>query len=92
MNEPTVHELKILPEWFALQLSGDKRFEVRVDDRNYQVGDTLILNEWDGDSYTGRCITVFITCILGFEELKRLGCIKKNTIILGTSEEIEAVL
>jgi uncharacterized protein YqfB (UPF0267 family) len=49
-----VHELKILPEYYNAVLSGDKTFEIRFNDRNYQVGDTLILREFTGDSYTGR--------------------------------------
>lgn len=90
MNNPTVHELKILPEYFALQLSGEKRFEVRHNDRDFQIGDTLILNEWDGESYTGRCITVVITCMLTAEQFD--GIIDPQFVILGTSEELEAVL
>ncbi|EGR4076000.1 DUF3850 domain-containing protein [Vibrio fluvialis] len=90
MSNPTVHELKILPEYFALQLSGEKRFEVRHNDRDFQIGDTLILNEWDGESYTGRCITVVITCMLTAEQFD--GIIDPQFVILGTSEELEAVL
>ncbi|ELI1839006.1 DUF3850 domain-containing protein [Vibrio fluvialis] len=90
MSNPTVHELKILPEYFALQISGEKRFEVRHNDRDFQIGDTLILNEWDGESYTGRCITVVITCMLTAEQFD--GIIDPQFVILGTSEELEAVL
>lgn len=90
MSNPTVHELKILPEYFALQLSGEKRFEVRHNDRDFQIGDTVILNEWDGESYTGRCITVVITCMLTAEQFD--GIIDPQFVILGTSEELEAVL
>lgn len=90
MSNPTVHDLKILPEYFTLQLSGEKRFEVRHNDRDFQIGDTLILNEWDGESYTGRCITVVVTCMLTAEQFD--GIIDPQFVILGTSEELEAVL
>jgi hypothetical protein len=57
----TVHELKCWPTPFAAMRSGAKRFEYRKDDRNYQVGDILYLNEWNPDdepvtlgSYTGE--------------------------------------
>lgn len=39
----TIHELKILPEYFEPIESGKKKFEVRINVRDYQVGDTLIL-------------------------------------------------
>lgn len=35
-KEPTIHELKILPEYFEAVVSGDKRFEIRKNDRNYE--------------------------------------------------------
>jgi ASC-1-like (ASCH) protein len=90
MSNQVVHELKITPEYFALQVSGDKRYEVRRNDRDFQVGDTLILNEWDGENYTGRCITVIITCMLTAEQFD--GIIDPQFVILGTSDELEAVL
>ena len=50
------HELKILPEYFEPVLTGDKTFELRMDDRNFQVGDILVLKEWDSykQSFTSR--------------------------------------
>lgn len=41
-----VHELKILSEYFKSVLDGTKTFELRLNDRDYQVGDTLILKEY----------------------------------------------
>ena len=38
----TSHELKVVPPYFAALLDGRKTFEVRANDRAYQVGDTLI--------------------------------------------------
>ena len=57
------HDLKILPEFFEAHQSGRKTFEVRQDDRGYMVGDTLILNEWNGLGYTGRSMAVEVTYI-----------------------------
>ena len=57
------HELKILPEFFQAVKRGDKRFELRKKDRNYQVGDMLILQEWTGGEYTGDSIARFITYV-----------------------------
>ena len=52
------HELKCWPGPFQEVWLGLKTFEVRKDDRNYQVGDGVKLKEfvpgaWNGE-YTGR--------------------------------------
>lgn len=36
-----LHKIKILPQFVAPILSGDKRFEVRNNDRCYNKGDTI---------------------------------------------------
>lgn len=59
-----VHELKILPEYFDAVCCGDKRFEIRKNDRNFHTGDILFLREWDGEKYTGRTIDVLVRWIL----------------------------
>ena len=51
-----IHALKIYPEYFDEVRKGNKRFELRKNDRNFRVGDCLALNEWDGERYTGRWI------------------------------------
>ena len=50
----TIHELKILPEYYDAVRCGDKRFEIRKNDRDYHTGDILRLKEWDGKQYTGE--------------------------------------
>ncbi len=49
-----IHELKILPEYYDAVRFGDKRFEIRKNDRDYHTGDILRLKEWDGKQYTGE--------------------------------------
>lgn len=60
------HELKTWPEPFEAIRKGDKRFELRRFDRDFQVGDVLRLREWDPSwpRYTGRVIRARITYIL----------------------------
>lgn len=47
------HQLKCWPEFFQATLNGLKKFELRRDDRpeGYQVGDELLLKEWDPTIY-----------------------------------------
>lgn len=58
-----IHELKILPEYFEEVETNHKIFEIRENDRDFQVGDTLTLNEWDKE-YTGNSVKRLITYIL----------------------------
>lgn len=62
------HHLKILPEYFEPVLSKTKNFEVRNNDRNFKVGDNIILEEFQPEtkSYTGRKINATITYITDF--------------------------
>jgi len=39
------HELKTNPDVFQLSFEGKKNYEIRWNDRNFQVGDTLTLKE-----------------------------------------------
>jgi len=60
------HYLKTTPEFFQDVKSGAKIFEVRLNDRDYQVGDTAVLQEWlpHTEQYSGDEITKKITYIL----------------------------
>jgi hypothetical protein len=67
-GERRVHDVKCWPEPFAALRRDEKPYEIRVNDRDYQVGDVLRLREWlpmsyrhitpvdryDADGYTGE--------------------------------------
>lgn len=90
-----IHELKIWPVYFEDVLSGAKTFELRKNDRDFQVGDILVLKEFNPGlsdetgptkvvieerGYTGREINKKITYI--YKEFgKGLG-LKKGFCIL----------
>jgi hypothetical protein len=46
-TKPTVHTIKCWTNGFMALVSGMKKFEWRKDDRNYQIGDHLLILEWD---------------------------------------------
>ncbi len=50
-----VHELKTDHSMFRAVFEGKKAYEIRFDDRGFQVGDTLILKEtlYDGEEMSG---------------------------------------
>lgn len=64
---PTVHRLKVHPTPFKALAELRKRFEFRKDDREYKVGDVLLLQEYDplvldeGKRYTGNTLLRVVT-------------------------------
>lgn len=70
------HKLKLAKMFFEDVRLGRKSFELRKNDRDYQIGDILELREMDNGEPTGRVIEKEITYILeGFAGLKEGYCI-----------------
>lgn len=63
------HELKILPEYFSAVAKGLKTFEIRKNDRDYQVGDLLDLKEWNGEDFTGYSVLMQVTYITDYAQV-----------------------
>ncbi len=61
----TEHHLKTWPEFFTAVVSGDKTFEVREDDRGFEVGDVLVLREYAvGVGFSGYEVRRRVTYIM----------------------------
>jgi hypothetical protein len=60
------HDLKVWPEFWDNLESGRKTFEIRIDDRGFGLGDTLLLREWRPveKAYTGREVRRTVTHLL----------------------------
>ena len=67
------HKLKTWPELFQYSLTGLKTFEIRLNDRDFKVGDILNLQEYEPDhekvlhgdnGYTGRSISRRVVFIM----------------------------
>jgi hypothetical protein len=83
-----VHHLKTWPIPFTAIWDGLKPYEVRQDDRNFQVGDELVLQIWDPGTktYGNRTIEAMVTyktasghfgvpsgvCVLGLGNVRRI--------------------
>ena len=70
----TEHKLKIKSEHFSDVINKTKTAEIRYNDRNYQVGDILILNEIDENGiFTGNKCVVTVTHILDNNQFVQTG-------------------
>lgn len=65
-DKHATHKVKCWTGYFDAVARGDKPFEVRLNDRNYKVGDLLVLEDWDPscEAYTGRVLRFRITYVL----------------------------
>jgi len=77
------HILKTWKPYFEDTLNGIKTFEYRLNDRDYQVGDILVLREVDKNlKPTGRQFSVEVTYILkDFFHLNSEYCVMSVRII-----------
>ncbi|MCH4175924.1 MAG: DUF3850 domain-containing protein [Streptococcaceae bacterium] len=77
-----IHELKIRSEYFQAIINGTKTFEIRKNDRNYCVGDILILQEInDKNKFTSRVIRVKVIYLTDYEQ-------KDNYIVMSITREL----
>lgn len=75
------HELKIYQEYFEAVKDGRKKFEIRKNDRDYKVGDILVLLEYDKyyEAFTGEKITVEISYMTDYAQ-------QDGYVVLGIEE------
>lgn len=85
------HELKTHTKYFHDIWCGNKRFELRRNDRNYRSNDRLILKEYNPDTkvFTGRQINADVVYILygGEFSLPKNMCIMQIQIVSMTGKE-----
>lgn len=81
-----VQELKIEPEFMEAQLNGLKNFEIRKNDRNFEVNDMLWLREWSNGEYTGRSISVSVTFITDYKQMPGYVVLSTRPVQLDTKK------
>ena len=64
-------EKKVWPEYYERILSGEKTFEIRLNDFDCESGDILVLREWDptDETYTGRSLEKEVTYVSSTKNL-----------------------
>ena len=82
-----IHRLKVLPQYYQPIIEERKPFEIRNNDRSFQIGDYVILNEWNGENYTGRF------CVATIKDIFDISFLLPNYVaftikLLGVYEEI----
>lgn len=75
------HQLKTWPEYFEETWSGRKTFEIRKNDRNYKVGDEVLLREYDpkANKYTDRTLVGVISYVTDYEQ-------KEGYVVFGIAD------
>lgn len=74
MKGSIVHKLKILLEYFKEVKDGNKTFEIRFNDRDFQCGEILMFEEYDKKKgYTGAWVAEEITYVLNDEKYMKPG-------------------
>jgi len=71
-----IHRLKTINPYFDSVWDGEKRFELRNNDRDFQVGDEIYLQEYDSETetYLGREVRGKIIYVLTeFEDVIKEG-------------------
>lgn len=65
-----IHNLKCYPEFFSAIRNGWKKFEIRKNDRDYQAGDLLVLQEYHPETkrYTGHLLLRSVMYLTDFEQ------------------------
>jgi len=58
------HKIKILSKYFKEVVKNNKNFELRKNDRDYQAGDMVTLQDYENGQYTGLEKTVTIKYVL----------------------------
>lgn len=76
------HELKAWPEFFLAVVSGEKRCEIRLNDRGYKVGDRLRLREYSTmkEAYTGLETWVRVTHVLDDDRFLQPGYVALSIV------------
>lgn len=101
------HELKCWPPYFEAVLTGQKTFEVRLNDREYKVGEHLLLREWQpawtappgtgsvhspNGRYSGRQLRATITYVLSSEDKVGSFGLVNGYVVMGLKRTLRDII
>lgn len=71
-RKPKTHTVKAWPQFFGPVQDGTKPFEIRKNDRDYRVGDTLLIQEWcpKKRDFTGHECQAIISYLTPWEQIR----------------------
>ena len=75
------HNLKCWPDFFEPAYSGNKTFELRLNDRKFKINDEMYLHEYHpvtGD-YSGRVLETVITYV---SDIRGVGALKPGYVAI----------
>lgn len=81
------HALKTWPNFFKAVKDGSKRFELRKNDRDFKLGDSLLLQEYDPvlKKYSGQEWEGSVSYVFSDESFG----LKKGYVLLGIKDNNE---
>lgn len=86
-----IHELKILPQYFVDVKSGKRTFELRKNDRDFEVGDILMLKEFNPNKQYETMEGGVLSNFSGEKILRQISYILKDIEGLDKNYEILGV-
>jgi len=85
------HHLKTVQPYFDAVVRGEKTFELRVDDRGFDIGDVLVLEEYMPDrTYSGRSVRRVVTYVLRGAALESFGYGFGNKCIMALAPVVDS--
>lgn len=78
-----IHALKCEERFYDMTINNEKNYEIRFNDRNFAVGDIIVLYEWNSEKkeYTGRSTAYHIKSIVSADDFPQ--GLKEGYVILG---------
>jgi hypothetical protein len=85
-SQRKIHCLKTWPGYYADVIDGRKTFEIRRFDRDFRIGDVLVLQEFDPETqkFTGEMESFIITYMLSDP-----AWVKEDFVVLGIQRYIK---
>lgn len=82
---PVTHKLKTWPQYYERILSGEKTFEIRFNDRDFQAGDILVLQEYDPFTKEYSCRQIIRTVLYVLHDSQGVFGLKADHVIMSLS-------